>query len=182
MRARKEDRAEAGSAVERPTRQAAGAADKDRLRSSVAPHSFPAYNSSGNCRPEPAWKTDVERLGSMRGGNRVTVAYPLMRTERPQSAPVSKTCRHSGISRISRDKPDRIFAVDAHCGNSTPRVRGGCRRARRSHANKLLPAKSKSRATTVARMSGDRAISRERRGKNAAGGRPTERRRNNSTG
>ena len=105
-----------------------GAADKDRLRSSVAPHSFPAYNSSGNCRPEPAWKTDAERLGSMRGGNRVTVAYPLMRTELPQSAPVIKICR---ISRISRNKPNRIFAVYDHCGNSTPRVRAprGCERA-----------------------------------------------------
>ena len=54
---------------------------KDRLRSEVAPRSFPAHNLRGNCRPEPAWKTDAERLGSMRGGNRVTVAYPLMQTE-----------------------------------------------------------------------------------------------------
>ena len=75
---------------------------KDRLRSEVAPRSFPAHNLRGNCRPEPAWKTDAERLGSMRGGNRVTVAYPLMQTELPPSAPVGRMSRRPGMCRISR--------------------------------------------------------------------------------
>ena len=29
------------------------------------------------------------------------------------------------LCRNKPDRPDRIFAVDDHCGNFTPRVRGG---------------------------------------------------------
>ena len=59
------------------------------------------------------------------------------------------------------------------CGIEESRVRGGRRRARRPHASKLLRKSAKAEATKVARTSGGRAISRERRGKSAGGGRPT---------
>jgi len=54
--------------------------------------------------------------------------------------------------------------VDALCGMFNTRVRGGCRRARSPHANVLCEHfhASKADATNVARMSGGRAISRER--------------------
>jgi len=54
--------------------------------------------------------------------------------------------------------------VDALRGTFNARVRGGCRRARSPHANVLCEHlhASKADATNVARMSGGRAISRER--------------------
>ena len=58
----------------------------------------------------------------------------------------------------------RVFLFDALCGMFNARVRGGCRRARSPHANVLCEHfhASKADATNVARMSGGRAISRER--------------------
>jgi len=57
-----------------------------------------------------------------------------------------------------------VFLFDALCGMFNTRVRGGCRRARSPHANVLCEHfhASKADATNVARMSGGRAISRER--------------------
>ena len=58
----------------------------------------------------------------------------------------------------------RVFLFDALSGMFNARVRGGCRRARSPHANELCEHlhASKADATNVARMSGGRAISRER--------------------
>ena len=66
-----------------------------------------------------------------------------------------------------------VWYHDVRCGIEESRVRGGRRRARRPHASKLLRESAKAEATKVARTSGGRAISRERRGKSAGGGRPT---------
>jgi len=57
-----------------------------------------------------------------------------------------------------------LILVDALCGMFNTRVRGGCRRERSPHANELCEQNhaSKADATKVARMSGGRAISRER--------------------
>ena len=57
-----------------------------------------------------------------------------------------------------------VFLFDALSGMFNARVRGGCRRARSPHANVLCEHfhASKADATNVARMSGGRAISRER--------------------
>ena len=92
-----------------------------------------------------------------------------------RAAPGKLRLRFRLRTRLRQDKcaGRRAWYRYTRCGIEESRVRGGRRRARRPHASKLLRESAKAEATKVARTSGGRAISRERRGKSAGGGRPT---------
>jgi len=113
----------------------------------------------------------------LRGGKRsVPPLKPAFFHEKESSAKKAN-CRAAPLSRLDRrffgkkawqktqlSNIRGVFLFDALRGMFNTRVRGGCRRARSPHANELCEHfhASKADATNVARMSGGRAISRER--------------------